>query len=748
MMKRIPITVSIIFLLTTVSACTLVISPRPETAAIDNTPTATETSEPPTDTPSPTNTLTPVLPAGTPSDTPAPTDTPAPVAPAATATPFNPQGYTAAQMATMTAAALGIFTPTAPPATDTPTPRLTAPVPPTATATPAVPPTATLPSPPPPPPSGTGTSPTVTEGSITINTADYEPAFIPTAFDDPVYPYPRLDHTKVGPPSPKTYRTLVLENRYTQLTILPDLGGRIYKWIDKTSGRNLFYQNPVITPTQWGNRGWWLATGGMEWALPTDEHGLSEASPWDFQTYQDDQNAGVVLHNSEARTGLETEIIVSLDAEHNYFTVIPRIFNPNAEPVSYKFWINGMFTLGAATLTPGIEFVLPTGSVTVHSTGNPSLPQPGETMSWPVFNGRDFSRYDNWTNYLGVFAAPQARQNFMGAYNHSTNLGVARIFPADVVAGAKIFGLGDLDPALWTNDGSRYFELWGGLAPTFWDENTLNPGDWVTWQERWYAVGDMGGFRFANDEAALNLGLTADSVQVAAISTHPVAGTLILASNGAEVTRWGVSLSPTQPFRGSFTPPLSDVSTANWSLALVDTAGNTLATLGDAVTVANISPPPTGVPPVPTSPAATPFPPATPTVNDGSLVWDPRLDELNIKLTRAQPEPGKPVYRLVAARYLDENESDNLHHIFMEVIDPYGRRILNVPVVMAWADGQATEVTEDKPSPEYAANFPMYDYLGKYSAYVDGAPSDIVSGMGLPGHRHVSFLLTFQQQYP
>ena len=698
-MRRISFIINLIAILLMSTACTLVISPKPE---FTPTPTATETPLPPTDTPTP-------QPSPTATETALPTDTPT-----ATATPLPPTDTPAPS-------------PTVLPPTATPVGTVETPAPPTATRQP--------PTPVPTSPPFSGNAPTVTEGSITINTYDYQSALVPTQPDDPVYPYPRLDHGRVGAPSPQTYRTIVLENRYTQLTILPDLGGRIYKWIDKTSGRNLFYQNPVIKPTQWGNRGWWLATGGMEWALPTDEHGLSEASPWDYETYQDGENAGVVLSNTEKHSGLQSEIIISLDTDHNYFTLIPRIFNPTDAPVNYKFWINGMFTLGAPSLTPGIEFVLPTDSVTIHSTGDPTLPAPGETMPWSVFNGRDFSRYDNWTNYLGIFAAPHATADFMGAYNHTTNLGVARIFPADIASGAKIFGLGDLDPSLWTDDGSRYFELWGGVAPTFWDERTLNPGEWITWQERWYAVGDMGGFKIATEDAALNLGLTADSVEVAAISTHPLAGTLILRNGETEVTRWGVTLSPALPFRGSYTPAAADLTTADWNLSLLDSTGQKVASLGDApapVAVAAPTPTPSAAPVVP--------------VNNLPPVWDSRLDELGITLTRAQAQPGQSVYRLVAARFQDETESKMMHHIFIEVIDEYGQRMLNIPVVMAWADGQATAVTENKPAPEYAANFPMYDYLGKYSAYVGGAPSDVVSGMGLPAHHHVSFLLTFQRQ--
>ena len=53
------------------------------------------------------------------------------------------------------------------------------------------------------------------------------------------------------------------------MTILPELGGRVYQLIYKTTGNNELYQNPVIKPTHWGplkrEENWWLAVGGIEW---------------------------------------------------------------------------------------------------------------------------------------------------------------------------------------------------------------------------------------------------------------------------------------------------------------------------------------------------------------------------------------------------------------------------------------------------------------------------------------------------
>jgi hypothetical protein len=157
-----------------------------------------------------------------------------------------------------------------------------------------------------------------------------------------------------------------------------------------------------------------------------------------------------------------------------------------------------------------------------------------------------------------------------------------------------------------------------------------------------------------------------------------------------------------------------------------------------------------GVPatPVPTvQPTSTPVATAPASGGGNSSRWDPRLDELGVKLTKAQSQ-GQPTYRLVSAIYQDDSESGGTHHVFIEVLDERGQRIIGQPVVMAWADGKSTMTTEDKPYPEYAANAPLYGPMdqGTYKVYVDGAPSDTISGLGLPGNHHVNYLLTFQRK--
>jgi hypothetical protein len=363
-----------------------------------------------------------------------------------------------------------------------------------------------------------------------------------------------------------------LENAYTRLTILPELGGRLYRWLDKAAGYEMLYLNPVIKPTHWGARGWWLATGGFEWAFPVEEHGYLEWRPWAHRTASGDGWASVTLWDADDQTGLTVEITVVLEAGRSYVTLRPRVENPTQIAHTYQFWLNGMFALSPDNRSgPDLRFILPGDRVTVHSTSDENVPSPGTAMDWPVHEGRDLSRYGNWTGWLGVFGEPAG---YMGAYDPISGMGVARVYPPRVAQGAKIFGPGTIDPSVWTDDGSGYVELWGGLTPSFWDHATLAPGASIEWQERWYSVNGLGGLSYANDDAALWLDVGQGTTSVGALSTAWQEARLILRYDSTVVASWDIQLVPGSSFQATH----PGGGEGSWQLDLVDRAGRVIVT--------------------------------------------------------------------------------------------------------------------------------------------------------------------------
>jgi hypothetical protein len=497
---------------------------------------------------------------------------------------------------TLTQGALAAATPTPPgtapptrlPATRTSTVTLTppptstpAPATNTATAIPTLPPTRTpLPNTRTPTPSPTPAV-AVYRTTISLPTYPYNEHLVISRSVTYNLSFPRLDWdaytADAARPAARAYAAIIMENEYLRLSILPELGGRIYEAVFKPSGHNVFYRNPVIKPTRWGHatQGWWLAAGGMEWCLPIEEHGYEWGVSWPYSIAQAAGQASVTVWDTEAGDRIRARVTITLSAGRSYFTVSPRIENPTGRSVGYQFWLNAMIALGGANrVSPATEFILPATEVTVHSSGDRALPLAGQAMAWPVYNGRAMNLYSSWRSYLGVFERPQGQRGFVGAYDHASAEGLLRIYPPEAAPGSKLFGSQGLDPEQWTDDSSAYFELHGGVTPTFWDQATLAAGDAIAWSERWYPFLAIGSVDEANDEAALSLDAAPGGYRVGVAVTRQRAGRVVLAANGQEVWARAATLAPGRPFVETV-----QTSATGVTLRLEDEQGQTVASM-------------------------------------------------------------------------------------------------------------------------------------------------------------------------
>lgn len=429
----------------------------------------------------------------------------------------------------------------------------------------------------------------VRETSISIASYPYE-RYLREGIDaEHGVPYLWLDRAAYGEPAgplvPRSFRAVVLENRYLQLTILPDLGGRIYECIFKPTGQDIFYRNEVLKPTHWGplsrEQNWWLAAGGMEWAFPVQEHGYEWGLPWSYSVHRSGLEAVVTVRDSVDTDRPRVSVEIGLRPGKSYFTIRPRIENPTAAPISYQYWTNAMLTLGGRSMSPNTEFVYPAQEVIIHSTGPRSdLPEGRTRIDWPRHEGRDMAWYYNWVDWLGFFI-PHPTQDFVGAYNHDTGLGVARIFPRQEVPGTKLYahGLEFAYAGEYTDDGSQYFEIWGGPNPSFWpaDDAHLAPGENEGWTEYWYPFWGIGGLDFANGEAALSLQVRGGSLALGIATTSQQEGIVVLAVDGEELHREVVAMGPESPHVRELMLPVDAPATAGVALRFLSPEGQVIA---------------------------------------------------------------------------------------------------------------------------------------------------------------------------
>jgi hypothetical protein len=142
--------------------------------------------------------------------------------------------------------------------------------------------------------------------------------------------------------------------------------------------------------------------------------------------------------------------------------------------------------------------------------------------------------------------------------------------------------------------------------------------------------------------------------------------------------------------------------------------------------------------------------------------WDTRLDKLDVVYERAYVPIGGQFWRLIDAQWLDETESTGMHHVFVEVLDEQGNRVLEpVSMTMQWTTDQCLRYMEDTPPLQigerqfrpYGMHCPMYNAGAVYTVKVNGfgLPSDLVRnvGLGTSAYRNwdirTSFLLIFQR---
>lgn len=431
---------------------------------------------------------------------------------------------------------------------------------------------------------GGSTAVRVYEGQVTLPTYPYEryqtPAFAPLYR----WPFARfdLDRFRQDNPAPalRTYRTMVLENEFLRIIVLPQLGGRIWRVIHKPTGNDLFYHNPVVKPTAWGPtymQGW-LALGGLEWNLPVVEHGYDWGTEWPAQALQKKDQASIVLSTPADGRVLSAQITVTLAAGEAAFRVEPSISNVSTRPVSFAYWQNAALAPGRANQpSAATHIVVPGSSVTVHSTADDALPAPGQPLSWPVAGTQDLSRLGSWDKYLGFFERPAAHGPFVGIYDPLQDAGAVRVFPPAVARGSKVFGLGwrtPLDPSLYTDDQSAYLELHGGLAPTFADQVTLAPGATIAWREQWYPINGIGDLRNAGSSGALNWAIAGNTLNIGFYPVRRLHGRLVVLQDGHAVVRLPLDAAPDAPLRRSVTLPGN--SQGALSLRIEDAGGAVL----------------------------------------------------------------------------------------------------------------------------------------------------------------------------
>lgn len=345
--------------------------------------------------------------------------------------------------------------------------------------------------------------------------ADRNPMFyVPDAYQGAsrvIYPYPLMDNLSTEK-SEKEHRAVYLENEYIKLCVLPDIGGRLLYATDKTDNYEMFYRQHVIKPANIGMLGAWIS-GGIEWCV-FHHHRASTYLPVDYRLVENDDGSKTIWFGEiEPRQRMKWSIGLTLRPGRNYIEADVRMFNQTELTHSILYWANV-----AVHVNDKYQAIFPP-SVTqgVYHAKN-------SFIHWPIaddiYNGKDYtggidvSWWKNHPDPISIFAY-DLREDFMGGYDHGRNAGIVHVGNHNIVKGAKLWewGPGEYghmwDSEILTDDDGPYAELMtGAFSDNQPDYSWIKPGEVKRVKQYWYPVRDIGGFKNANLDAALNLELT------------------------------------------------------------------------------------------------------------------------------------------------------------------------------------------------------------------------------------------------
>ena len=365
------------------------------------------------------------------------------------------------------------------------------------------------------------------------------------------YPYPVSDRL-TGAREDQTYRAVFLENQYIQLSVLPELGGRILSAVDKSNQYDFFYRQHVIKPALIGMLGAWIS-GGVEWNVP-HHHRASSFMPVDYALESHaDGSKTLWVGEIELRHRLKWSVGLTLHPGRSYIEMSARLANRTPFAHSFLFWINP-----AVHANTNYQVVFPPRTAFAVQHGKP------EFVHWPIahttYAGVDYSRGVDiswWKNHPSPcsFFAWNSEEDFFGGYDHGRQAGVIHYADHHVVPGKKFFewGVGP-EGQMWsrilTDADGPYLELMAGAySDNQPDYSWIQPGEVKTWKHYWYPVREIGAVKNATLDAAVNLEYANRTLRVAFNATAQFTNAQARVTLADKVLLdKHITISPAQPF--------------------------------------------------------------------------------------------------------------------------------------------------------------------------------------------------------
>ncbi len=375
------------------------------------------------------------------------------------------------------------------------------------------------------------------------------PAMAVSSMASPFYPYYVFDgYTDAG--INRDWKVVSLDNDFINVTVLPEVGGKVWGAIEKSTGLEFVYQNHVMKFRAIGIRGPWTS-GGIEHNFGLDlGHAPWTASPVDYIIRENnDGSVSCIVGGLDLASRTQWRVNIVLPKDKAYFETRSMWYNPTPLHDAYLSWENGGFRA-----SDDLQFFFP---------GNFYIGHDGAVNQWPVDKeGRDLSWYKN--NNFGSSKSYHVSGLFtswFGGYWHDSDFGFGHSAPYSDVPGKKIWIWSlSRDGAIWedllTDDDGQYIEAQSGVKfnqanresgyNSPYNQLSIRPHYTETKTEYWFPLVRTKGIVDASDYGTLNVLVSGDSLEVLISPNCEIGDSLIIRSDGKTLSSTFIKLKPLQ----------------------------------------------------------------------------------------------------------------------------------------------------------------------------------------------------------
>jgi tetratricopeptide (TPR) repeat protein len=362
------------------------------------------------------------------------------------------------------------------------------------------------------------------------------------------YPY-TLRHNLTDRRAVTRWRTLNLENEYLKVVVLPDLGGHLYRCVDKANGADMFYANGSIKKARVSYRGAWTALG-IEFNFPVS-HNWVTVSPVDYAVQRHPDGSASVWVGSQDRVyGMQWRVALTLRPGQARLEQDVALYNRSDTRHRFYWWNNaGVRVWDDSRIEYPQRFTASHGFRAIDT--------------WPVNKaGVDLTVVGNHKFGPVSEFSHGSREPFMGVYHPRTRAGVVHYSSMLDSPTKKFWSWGsDPDGLDWrkalSDDASAYVEVQSGLFRNQETYAFLAPQESIRFTEYWMPVREIGGITRANPDATIHLTRTPSSSAVdlhvgVNVSAAVRGGTLAVKDGGQVVRTEPLSLTPAQAAQRTF----------------------------------------------------------------------------------------------------------------------------------------------------------------------------------------------------